>query len=163
MAKLTSEEIPEKKLKELFDAAGGRRSHYLFIRDEPQEFIDELTREDWIVPLKNGANAPMFTISQKLVEKYRVLDEHEKAQLKAQKVAEEEQVKLDNEEIKAALEKKKEVVPTKGIASKPVEVDGHVYASVAACSRAEGISTSEVRSRIKSEDYYEWNYYEENN
>jgi len=74
--KLTGD-IPEKKLKELFERCDGRRSHYLILTDEPQDFLDLLEQEGWILTLKNGGNRPWYTATMKLITKFRDLADHE--------------------------------------------------------------------------------------
>jgi len=75
------DEITDKVLKGLFDAVDGRRSHYLFLNDESEEFIALLKKEDWVVYVKNTEKKPMYRITVKLYEKFAELDDDTKKQL----------------------------------------------------------------------------------
>jgi hypothetical protein len=76
-------EVPEHKIRELFDRCNGRRSNYLILTDEPKEFIGLLVEEGWIEYLKNGSKRPWYSATNKLITKYRELGDIEVKQLKA--------------------------------------------------------------------------------
>ena len=73
--------ITENKLKRIFDAAAGKRSHYIFFNDEPEDFVQLLKDEDWIVYVKNSGKRPMYRITVKLYEKFAELSDDDKKQL----------------------------------------------------------------------------------
>jgi len=96
--KATSEPISDKKLKELFDGCDGRRSHYLILTGEPQEFLDAAVEQGWIIPLGNSSNRPWFTASMNLITKFRDLEKHEQKQEEAYEASQIEQQRIDVEE-----------------------------------------------------------------
>jgi len=183
MAKLISEEIPEKKLKELYDGCGGRRSHYLFMRDEPKEFVDLLVKEKWLKPVNNSSGSPMYVVTPQLIELFRPLEEQEKAQLKALDIAEmeeerETEVELANKAKRESGESyseggqlsTEEVVSDGGglanqesapkllIRSKPVVgPDGTIYAAVSKAAKAAGVNPTTFRKWLKDPEK-DWNY-----
>jgi len=95
-------EIPDKKLEELYNGAAGKCSHFLFLRDEPKEFIEELLKENWIEKLSFdnnlAADKKMYRISLKLVTKFRELSKDEKAQINYIKLSQEERDAIDTAE-----------------------------------------------------------------
>lgn len=100
-----TKEINEKKLKELFDGAAGRQSHFLFLGDEPQEFIDLAIREGWLKSCSwNGQskssedNPLMYQVTNQLVEKFRRLSKDEKSQIAYQAKSELEKAELEKQE-----------------------------------------------------------------
>lgn len=101
--------ISEKKIKELFDAADGKRSHFLFLNDEPIEFVKMLEKEDYIVYVKNSSNRPMYRITLKTFEMFAEVDEDTKKQLAWAKAMEDEDAReaaMEEERATAALENK---------------------------------------------------------
>lgn len=97
-------EIPEKKLRELYDRCNGRRSHYLILTDEPAEFIGLLVKEGWITHLKNGGNRPWYSATNKLITQFRELSKEELAQIKRQEEDAAAQAIIDAEEEARAQE-----------------------------------------------------------
>lgn len=183
MAKLTSEEIPEKKLKELYDGCGGRRSHYLFMRDEPEEFVDLLVKEKWLKPVNNSSNAPMYVVTTQLIERFRPLDGNEKAQLKALDIAEmeeerEAEIELANKAKQESgetfskggrLAEEGEVGDGGGLANQDsapkvlirsksvVGPDGTVYSAVSNAAKAAGVHPTTFRKWL-NDPAKKWNY-----
>jgi len=95
---IESVEIPEKKLQELYDRCDGRRSHYLILTDEPEEFIGLLVKEGWITYLTNSAKRPWYCATTKLITQFRELSKEELSQLKAIADDAEAQAIIDAEE-----------------------------------------------------------------
>lgn len=75
-------EIPEGKIRELYDRCNGRRSNYLIMNDEPKEFISLLVKEGWLTPLKNGGNKAWYAATDKLISRYREVSKIELDQIK---------------------------------------------------------------------------------
>ena len=103
-------EITEKNLKSLFNRCDGRRSHYLILTDEPDEFLALLVKEGWIQKLKNTADRPWFTATDKLITKFRDLGELEEKQLSHRaELAEQERLEEEEELLRAnaAIEERK--------------------------------------------------------
>lgn len=74
-------EITDLQLKELYDAAHGRPSHYVFINDEPEEFIKLLVKEKYIKPVANNNKESMYTITYKTIQKFRAVTKLEQSQM----------------------------------------------------------------------------------
>ena len=93
--KIETKPISEKKLKEVYDGAQGRRSHFLFFNSEPEEFVDQLEKEGFIKKLSNSENRRWYTITDKLILIFREHTENELSQMKAQTAAEVEEERLE--------------------------------------------------------------------
>jgi len=92
-------DIELNKLQELFTACGGRLSHYVFLSDEPQEYINLLLKEKYIKVVTEGDNKTMYICTKKLIEVFRPLNEHEDAQVKADDRAKAEERLADAQEL----------------------------------------------------------------
>ena len=105
-------DIPDKKLRELYDACDGRRSHHIKMADEPEEFRDLLVQEGWLTFLRQ-AESPWYLATQKLIENFRELSKEEKAQLafqKEQEVLEELEARREDERAQKVIDSRKDKV-----------------------------------------------------
>lgn len=71
----------EEFLKELFDAAQGKPSHYLFLYDTPEADLKALVKEGYIKPVQNTSNKPMYVITYETIVKFRTLESYEESQI----------------------------------------------------------------------------------
>ena len=69
------------KLEGLYKACNGRLSHFIFLDDEPQDYIDQLIHEDYIKHVKNTENKKMFVCTDKLIKLFRPLEDYEEVQI----------------------------------------------------------------------------------
>ena len=164
-------QITEAALKELFDRCNGRRSNYLIMHAEPQEYRDLLEKEGWIVFLKNGGKQPWYTASQKLIEKFRELEKHEKAQLAAQAAEEEEERKETNRALAAkSAQEAKKLAET---FSKPVKDDlpdiavgtifgpnNQQYKNAVEAAKALNVNPTTIRKWCGDDENKSWTRYE---
>jgi hypothetical protein len=175
-----TEEISDDKLQELFDRCNGRRSNYLILNDEPQNFIDLLKKEGWVIPLANSENRPWFTASMNLITKFRDLDATERKQQENIVAAEKDEAEREAEEesrASEAIEAQQAISlapeePVRGRGSsdlkgnavmkaKPIQGPDEIYDSTAKAARANGVSPSVIRDRVKDENNKQWTYFEE--
>ena len=103
-SRIAEQEVNIKKLEELYKSCGGRTSHFLFLGHEPKEYVEVLVKKGYIKYVKNSSEKAIYRCTDKLIEIFRDLEPHEKAQIKAQHRAKAEQALRDAEEL-ANLEK----------------------------------------------------------
>jgi len=68
--------IPFIKLEELYKVSGGRLSHFIFLKDEPQDFIDALIEQGFVKLVMEDTK--MFVVTTKLISEFRDLTDVEK-------------------------------------------------------------------------------------
>ena len=96
-------------LEECFKAANGNLSHYVFLRDQPKDYLKELVKEGWIKYVKNSESAPMYLITPQLKQEFGGLSDLEISQLanRQKEVAAQARVEAEEEaRAQAALEKR---------------------------------------------------------
>ncbi len=94
------EKIKDKKLEEIYNAAQGRRSHFLFFNDEPVDFVKELVKQNWIKEMKwtPESGNKMYSITIDLVNKFRELSDVEQCQIAYDKKSALEKAELELKE-----------------------------------------------------------------
>jgi oxalate decarboxylase/phosphoglucose isomerase-like protein (cupin superfamily) len=73
--------ILHNKLKSFYKKCDGRMSHFLILREEKKEFIDFCVKENYIHKVKNSSDAPLYTITEKVVSMFSELTELDKKHL----------------------------------------------------------------------------------
>lgn len=69
--KVVSEFNEMELIESLYKAAGGRRSHFIFLRDTEEDVIKQLMHKNLILKVKNNNKTPMFTITENLINQYK--------------------------------------------------------------------------------------------
>jgi hypothetical protein len=110
------EKIKNKKLEEIYNAAQGKRSHFIFFNDEPEEFVKELVKQNWIkeIVYKSDSGSRMYAITIDLVNKFRELSDVEQSQIAYNKKSALEKAEMDLKEFEEHEEKiKKQMAEAK--------------------------------------------------
>lgn len=110
------EKLYNKKLKEVYDGADGRRSHFLFFKDEPEVFVKKLIEDGWVRELsfKTESGNKMYAITVKLIDKFGGLSKREQRQLDYFNKSKEEKAEIEKKEREEKEEKlRKKLDPNK--------------------------------------------------
>ena len=82
--------IENNKLEELYKACGGKMSHYIFLDNEDTEVIKLLVKDGYIKFVPNTSDKKMYTCTERLIIKFRILKKDESLQVEASKIIETE-------------------------------------------------------------------------
>lgn len=96
-------------LRECFEASSGNLSHYIFLRDQPKDYLKELVKEGWIKYVKNTEASPMYLITPQLKQEFGGLSDLEINQLANRQKEVAAQARIEAEEearAQANLEKR---------------------------------------------------------